>query len=217
MVGYFTLRGNAPCSVVVTSAKVVRARGSYVVTLKFPGQQGKTGSLKVTLISAGHATLGGATPLASAPLPTNLIVNITPGSAGEQQLTVPQGVTSAVVLMQGGAGDKSAHSSDRAGAAVTGTLPVTPGEVLTVGAGAKASGASGGWGPAGMTGGNGGGTANQTPREPQAGGGGGASAILDGSTPLMVAGGGGRNGGDGYCNGADARERGGLVGSQDRA
>jgi hypothetical protein len=51
VVGYFKLTGNAPCSVVVTSAKVVLTRNSYLVTLKFPGEQGKTGSLKVTLIS----------------------------------------------------------------------------------------------------------------------------------------------------------------------
>jgi hypothetical protein len=51
VVGHFQLTGNAPCSVVVTSAKVVLSQNAYLVTLKFPGEQGKTGSLKVTLVS----------------------------------------------------------------------------------------------------------------------------------------------------------------------
>jgi hypothetical protein len=202
VVGYFKLTGTARCSVVVTSARVALSHNAYLVALKFPGEQGKTGSLKVTLISARKASLGGSAPLppeaslgGSAPLPTNLIVNVATGSAGQQQLTVPQGVTSAVVFMQGGAGDPSEYESDRAGAAITGTLSVTPGEVLTVGAATKANGASGGWGPAAMSGGTGAGSGDSSFRV--AGGGGGASAILDGQTPLMVAGGGGGNGGAG--------------------
>ena len=51
VVGSFKLTGNAPCSVVVTSAKVALSSNSYLMTLKFPGEQGKTGSIKVTLIS----------------------------------------------------------------------------------------------------------------------------------------------------------------------
>jgi hypothetical protein len=51
VVGYFKLTGNASCSVVVTSARVALSRNSYLVALKFPSEQGKTGSLKVTLIS----------------------------------------------------------------------------------------------------------------------------------------------------------------------
>jgi hypothetical protein len=51
VVGYFKLTGNTACSVVVTSARVALSQNAYLVALKFPGSQGKTGSLKVTLIS----------------------------------------------------------------------------------------------------------------------------------------------------------------------
>jgi hypothetical protein len=49
--GYFALRGAEPCSVIVTSAQVVLRRGAYVITLKFPGEQGSAGRLTVTLVS----------------------------------------------------------------------------------------------------------------------------------------------------------------------
>ena len=51
VVGYFTRRGGKPCSVVVTSAGVALERNAYVVKLKFPGEQGNPGKLKITLIS----------------------------------------------------------------------------------------------------------------------------------------------------------------------
>ncbi len=51
VVGYFTRSGGEPCSVVVTSAGVALERNAYVVKLKFPGEQGNPGKLKVTLIS----------------------------------------------------------------------------------------------------------------------------------------------------------------------
>jgi hypothetical protein len=51
VVGYFTRSGGEPCSVVVTSAGVALGRNAYVVKLKFPGEQGNPGKLKVTLIS----------------------------------------------------------------------------------------------------------------------------------------------------------------------
>jgi hypothetical protein len=160
---------------------------------------------------------GWLAPMTGSPiLPLNLSVNVATGSAGQQQLTVPTGVTSAVVIMQGGTGDRSQqYYGDRVGAAVTGTLSVTPGEVLTVGAGTKANGATGGWGPAGMSGGLGGGVFSTPPVTATAGGGGGASAILDGSTPLMVAGGGGGNGQNGnhQCAGTTGATYNGFGGS----
>ena len=55
VVGYFTRSGAEPCSVVVTSAGVVLGRHAYVMKLKFPGQQGNPGKLKVTLISSRPA------------------------------------------------------------------------------------------------------------------------------------------------------------------
>ena len=35
----------------MTSAQVVQKQNAYVINLKFPGEQGKTGKLKVSLIS----------------------------------------------------------------------------------------------------------------------------------------------------------------------
>jgi hypothetical protein len=52
VVGYFKLTGNAPCSVVVTSARVALARHAFLVALTFASEQGTTGSLRVTLVSA---------------------------------------------------------------------------------------------------------------------------------------------------------------------
>jgi hypothetical protein len=49
--GFFELTGNDPCSVVVTSAKVVLSRNSHLVKMMCPGEQGRTGNLKVTLVS----------------------------------------------------------------------------------------------------------------------------------------------------------------------
>jgi hypothetical protein len=51
VVGYFTRSGGEPCSVIVTSAGVALDRNAYVVKLKFPGEQGTPGKLKVTLVS----------------------------------------------------------------------------------------------------------------------------------------------------------------------
>jgi hypothetical protein len=51
VVGYFTRSGGEPCSVIVTSAGLALDRNAYVVKLKFPGEQGNPGRLKVTLIS----------------------------------------------------------------------------------------------------------------------------------------------------------------------
>lgn len=50
--GYFELSGADPCSIIVTSAQVVLGRNAYVVKLKFPGEQGSAGNLKVTLVSS---------------------------------------------------------------------------------------------------------------------------------------------------------------------
>lgn len=51
VVGYFTRTGGEPCSVVVISAGVALDRDAYIVKLKFPGEQGNPGKLKVTLVS----------------------------------------------------------------------------------------------------------------------------------------------------------------------
>ena len=51
IVGSFVLKGAQPSSVIVTSAQVVQKQNAYVINLKFPGEQGKTGKLQVSLIS----------------------------------------------------------------------------------------------------------------------------------------------------------------------
>ena len=51
VVGYFTRVGGKSCGMVVTSAGVVMNRSAYVVKLKFPGEQGNPGKLKITLVS----------------------------------------------------------------------------------------------------------------------------------------------------------------------
>ncbi len=51
VVGYYTLKGAQRSSVIVTAANVQLSRHAYVVKLKFPGEQGKAGRLRVTLIS----------------------------------------------------------------------------------------------------------------------------------------------------------------------
>jgi hypothetical protein len=51
VVGYFSLRGTQPCSLVVVSAGVVLRRDAYVLELRFPGEQGNPGRVTVTLVS----------------------------------------------------------------------------------------------------------------------------------------------------------------------
>jgi Glycine rich protein/GEVED domain/Secretion system C-terminal sorting domain len=129
--------------------------------------------------------------------------------------TVPTAVTSINVDIaggSGGSGDPGWSNSGGVGGRVTGTFPVTPGQVLTITAGqAGGNAVSGTNGAAGWP--NGGGTYNQTSWE--GGGGGGSSSILvgtTGTTYLVVAGGGGGGGGD--CNLCDAGGAGGgLTGS----
>jgi hypothetical protein len=51
VVGYFARKGGEACSIVVTSAGVSLSGNAYVVKLKFPGEQGSPGKLKITLVS----------------------------------------------------------------------------------------------------------------------------------------------------------------------
>lgn len=129
-----------------------------------------------------------------------------------QTFTVPAGVTSIEVTLKGGQGGRGGHDSQGTPTpggyqgVVTGTIAVTPGQVLTV-----AVGGGGGTG-ASSTNNAGGGTAGQNPLtgydgsvggnagnagSSGAGGGSGAATVLMlGSTPI-VAGGAGGNGGNG--------------------
>lgn len=51
VVGYFTRKGGEACSLIVTSAGVSMSHNAYVVKLKFPGEQGNAGKLRITLVS----------------------------------------------------------------------------------------------------------------------------------------------------------------------
>lgn len=108
-----------------------------------------------------------------------------PNGCATSSFTVPTGVTVITADMQGATGQSSGTSPGKgfggAGARLQCTIPVTPGETLTVIAGEYCSGGS----LAGH-GGSHGGTGS--------GAGGDASAILRGSTRLAIAAGGGGGG-----------------------
>jgi hypothetical protein len=123
-----------------------------------------------------------------------------------QQYTVPDGVASLTIVGIGGSGGASRDSGGPgAGAQITGSLAVQPGQQLLVSVGQSGGSASshdtdppGGWGGLGANGGNGN-AASDTLRT--GGAGGGATTIqlanADGTNPqtVLVAGGGGGEGG----------------------
>ena len=126
--------------------------------------------------------------------------------------TVPAGVTSLRVNLTGAKGGRGADDGIGTGGAggnaghVTGTLPVTPGETLTLyigGAGAdgtRAGGTGGGLGGSavgGAFGGGRGGNAGSSGSSGGGGGGGAAAVLMRGTTVLAVAGGAGGGGGAG--------------------
>ena len=147
------------------------------------------------------------------------------GSTGaDQTYTVPNGVTSLLVQMWGGGGgggsgqyagggdgqQPNANGAAHPGGTTSGTLSVTPGEVLTIvvgKGGTTGGGATYGGGGAGGTG------------SYQGGGGGGRSAIKAGGVELMTAGGaGGGGGGDnaarfGFVVGFSSGQGGGSSGA----
>ncbi len=119
--------------------------------------------------------------------------------SSDGSFTVPCGVTSINVKVWGAGGGGSTGGG---GGYVGGTIPVTPGEVLTIRVGQggeKAGPNSYGNGGNGYGAGGNGTTASYTRIDwgtifVYSSGGGGGSAILRGSTPLIVAGGGGGSG-----------------------
>ena len=132
-------------------------------------------------------------------------------SVGTNTFTVPAGVTSIQLTVIGGGGggggaDSSPGSAGRAGARVSGTLAVTPGQVLTVSVGSgggggtsdqgSAPGGVGGTNSLGYSGGSGS-AAGPAPISGGGGGGGAASAVLVNGSPIVVAAGGGGGGGGG--------------------
>jgi len=134
-------------------------------------------------------------------------------SVGTSTFTVPAGVTSIQLTVIGGGGggggcDSSPGSAGRAGARTSGTLAVSPGQVLTISVGSgggggssdqgSAPGGAGGTNNLGYSGGRGS-AAGPTPLSGGGGGGGAASAVLVNGSPTVVAagGGGGAGGGNG--------------------
>jgi type II secretory pathway pseudopilin PulG len=159
------------------------------------------------------ATNGIGTGLSSAPstpVETVVIIGGTTNfscTGGSQSYTVPSSVYTLTYTINGAEG-YVASGTGGLGGQVTGTLSVTPGEVLTVNVGCQGTSGSGGYGGGGGGGTGGGGIG---------GGGGGASQISNGSTALAIAAGGGGNGGDngsvGGAGGGTTGATGGYAGS----
>ena len=142
---------------------------------------------------------------------TTLFYNGGNGYSGSiQNYTVPNGVTSINVALWGGGGASSAqyvgNGRGGSGAYITGTLAVTPGEILGIlvagYGGASSSPSQGGYGGGGY--GNYGAntySGGPTTNGGNGTGGGGRSAIQRGGTDIVTVGGGG---GAGYSQGGDA-------------
>jgi len=139
-------------------------------------------SYKFTVTATNIAGTSLASSPSSAVVPTVLVVSHGTTSfaytGGSQTFTVGAGITSLSVILDGAQGNSNASNTGGGGPGgfTTGTIAVTPGEVLTIIVG----------GMSGFGGGGGGGSA---------GGGGGGSFIMNGTTWLAVAGGGGGAGG----------------------
>ena len=136
---------------------------------------------------------------------------------GVENWTVPAGVTSINVDLVGAGGggggnDSRAGYAGSAGGSVTGTIAVSPGDVVTIGVGqggrpggSGVRGSGGGAGGAsfnGVAAGGNGGNAGGSGTSGGGGGGGGATAILvNGNIVAVAAGGGGGGGGGNNSNG----------------
>lgn len=185
------------------------------VTARQPGVSRRT-LVKGAAWSVPAVAIAVAAPIASASVPCEGAGSQTfnaPSSSSPRNVafTVPAGVTQLSYVVTGGAGG-SVHGSNGnqnggQGGRVTGTIDVTPGEVLQVYVGQGGEGTTSDVnGPVQRAGGRGygdGGSAGAPPGDNSpnyvkwnsGAGGGGGSAIVRGSTPLVVAGGGGGGGG----------------------
>lgn len=155
--------------------------------------------------------------------PSNYVTYTPSGTAqtlsyisGSTTFTVPQGVTSIAVTATGGGGggggnDSHVGYSGFPGEIVSGTLSVTPGDILIFNTGGGglggASGTQGGGGAYGVdpyntyNGGGGGGAGNSGSSGAGGGGGAASSVYHNGTVFLVAAGGGGGGGGGNYSNG----------------
>jgi hypothetical protein len=141
-------------------------------------------------IAAGSAAL--AAPAGAAPVQLPFTF-----SGGSQFWTVPTGVTEATFTLQGAAGGGAAGGgAGGLGAEIRATIPVTPGERLTIVVGGEGTslgiaGFNGGGGGGGLVGGGGGGAGGSTSAATDgAGGGGGAggqSFVTASATNVSIA------------------------------
>ncbi len=172
----------------------------------------------------GVSLLGLALSLAvSSPAAAAAPVTDTFASPGETTFTVPAKVTSLQITARGAGGGAGQAPGDvgavagagGSGSQITGTLAVTPGEVLTLAVGQRGAdapqggtgnpcrqlgGAGGTSSAAGQGGGGHGGEGDSSVCSAGGGGGGGGSATtvtLSGSSTIIIAGGGGGGGGGG--------------------
>jgi hypothetical protein len=117
-------------------------------------------------------------------------------SGAVQTWTAPFDTAPTVTVTLSGAGGGGSPSGEAVGGTVTATVPVSPGEVLSVyvgGAGGAASGATAGAAGWGYHSGGAGGTGTSGEAN-GGGGGGGSSAVVASGTDLLEAGGGGGEG-----------------------
>lgn len=131
-------------------------------------------------------------------------------------MTVPTGVASITVVADGGGGGKNANlGNGGSGARVSGSITVTPGQLLEVYVGSGGGAGTGGSGNVGGTGygvgGNGGPFYGPGFGGGYGGGGGGSSAVVIAGTVAIVAGGGG--GGGNYYGGSASAAAGGSGGN----
>ena len=152
-------------------------------------------ALPIAVLAFGHEATAGTAA-----------VNLS-HTGGSQDWTVPAGITSVSVTLTGAKGGRGSNDgpgnggNPGTGGRVTGSLAVTPGELLTAhvgGAGQNGSFATNtGGGAGGSYGGARGGHAGGVGGSGGGGGGGGAAILFRGSTVLAAAGGAGGGGGAG--------------------
>ena len=114
-----------------------------------------------------------------------------PYTGSSQTWTVPPCVTSITVVVAGADGGGNLGGN---GAVVTATIPVNPGDVITIVAGGSGSLGAGGFG------GGGNGWVTTIGGQTSSGGGGGASSVMVNGVPVVVAGGGGGGNGGSSSN-----------------
>jgi hypothetical protein len=182
--------------------------------------------LGLTRLAVGAVTATGLTIAGLAGSPAALAQTPGPATATfsyiqlapTQQFTVPPNNTQVTITADGGSGWSASYGGGigGAGAEVTATVPVTPGETLNVVVGGDA-GADGNtcdaYGAYGACGGSGAGPGGSSPTYGGGGGGGGSEVSDASNNPLVVAGGGAGGGDSNQRSGAPCETSGGAGGN----